>query len=571
MKSTVLMKIPAWGLIVAALLLAACDADEFLTKPPLDELTDENYWSSENNVRTFAYGFYTDHFEGYGTGYFSWGGSFWGDGINDDFAKFVPDQYPTTVPNSSGEWSFDNIRRANLMIDRVSEVPMDEEAVDHWTGIARFFRAMEYADKVNTFGDFPWYGEVIDETNTEQLFRPRSPRTQVMDSVLADFTFAYENVRATDPLTGPEGLVVTRDVVLAFMSRIFLFEGTYIKYHDIDPGKATEYLEAAQWAANQLIDAGNYRLHDNYRTLFNALSLSGNPEVILYRAYDSGEITHSLHTYVNVEAQNGITKSAIDAYLAEDGLPVSVSPLYDGDRSIDEVMTNRDPRLPASIVDELRLTGLRSDYSTTGYSSFKFFNESIANSPEGGNSNFNPTDAVEVRYAEVLLNYAEATAERGALTQADLDKSINLLRDRVGMPHLQIVGGEPAVNGVVYDDPERDPDVPPLLWEIRRERRIELLMEGFRHDDLRRWRKLEYADTPDSDANRGAWIDESEWPDALSVTIEDGATEGYIVPAPSLAAQRVLTDPRVYLAPVPLDQIALYSDQGVDLAQNPGW
>src|SRR5690606_15569616 len=124
-----------------------------------------------------------------------------------------------------------------------------------------------------------------------------------------------------------------------------------------------------------------------------------------------------------------------------------------------------------------------------------FLNESISNLPEGTNSNFNPTDAVVIRYGEVLLNYAEATAELGLLTQVDLDMSINRLRARavVNMPPLQVVGGQPAVNGVVYDDPARDPTISPILWEIRRERRIELVMEaGLRNEDLRRWRKLEY-------------------------------------------------------------------------------
>jgi hypothetical protein len=189
----------------------------------------------------------------------------------------------------------------------------------------------------------------------------------------------------------------------------------------------------------------------------------------------------------------------------------------------------------------LRLSGLTSSYSTTGYVVQKFLNESIRNVPEGTNSNFNPTDAVVIRFGEVLLNYAEATAELGTLTQQDLDISINRLRARadVKMPPLQVIGGQPAVNGVVYADQERDPTVSPLLWEIRRERRIELVMEaGLRNEDLRRWKKLEYTDTQGSDVNRGAWINKADYPAALSVTIEGGSTQGYVIPASALASQR---------------------------------
>jgi hypothetical protein len=159
--------------------------------------------------------------------------------------------------------------------------------------------------------------------------------------------------------------------------------------------------------------------------------------------------------------------------------------------------------------------------------------------------------------------------------QEDLDKSINVLRDRPGIniPHLEVSGDQPAVNGQTYDDPQRDPDVAPILWEIRRERRVELIFEGFRLDDLKRWEKLEYTDMVQyPDINRGAWIDKSNYPDAdlenLEVTEGD---EGYLIPASAEESLRTFDDPRVYLEPIPLDQITLYRDQGVELEQNPGW
>ena len=408
-----------------------------------------------------------------------------------------------------------------------------------------------------------------------QLYRPRDPRDFVMDRVLEDFQFAAENVRTND---GTKGLTVNRATVLAFMSRAMLYEGTWQKYHEGNNEKAKTYLEAAKWAANEIMESGAYSL-DNYREVFNSLNLAGNPEVILFRQYEVGLLTHALNSYNNMEPQTGVSKDAIDSYLASDGLPITVSPLYKGDKSIDNVMANRDPRLHETVVPyELRLNGISVNFSTSGYATHKFLNEDIKDLPEGSSS-LNPTDAPVMRYGEVLINYAEAVAELGtvggpAMTQEDLDRSINVLRARPGitMPDFQVIGGQPAVNGQVYEDPDRDESVPSLIWEIRRERRIELMMEGFRLEDLKRWKKLEYVDTEENvNINRGAWIKRADYPELQSsVTLTDGE-EGYIIPSTSAASMRRFTDPKVYLEPIPLDQIALYKENGVELVQNSGW
>ena len=564
------MKTKIYLIFLLSLFYTGCEED-FLTRDPLDQMTDDTYWKNENNVRTFAWGFYSEYFSGYGSSY-TWGRYFSGQSLNDDFAPSNPAQFTQNVPTSGGGWTFAMVRKANLFIDRVQQVPMEQEAIRHWVGVGRFFRALEYHELVKAFGDVPWYGEVLEETDKELLYKSRDSRTLVMDSVLADFQYAAEHVREED---GEDGLTVNKYVVLAYMSRVFLFEGTFLKYHDIDQNKADEYLEAAKWAANEVINSGKYLLADNYREIFNSLDLAGNPEVILYRKYEAGIITHSLNSYVNKEPQTGPSKDAIESYLADNGLPIAVSPQYQGDKTIEAVMANRDPRMHYTFVaDELRLNGVASNYSTSGYATHKFLNEDIRDLPEG-NSNLNPTDAPVIRYGEVLINYAEVCAELGTLTQGDLDKSINVLRSRngVNMPALQVNGGQPAVNGMIYDDPKREPSVPALLWEIRRERRVELMMEGFRLDDLKRWKKLEYTDTRDNaDINRGAWINRTDYPDLKDdVRIENDAEEGYIIPAWQAESQRLFNDPRVYLNPLPLDQLTLYNEQGAELEQNPGW
>ncbi|ASZ11797.1 RagB/SusD family nutrient uptake outer membrane protein [Chitinophaga pendula] len=561
------MRKKIYTLLLAAASLAACQKN-FLERSPVDRMEDDTYWTNEKNVRTFAWGFYTDYFSGYGSG-FTWGRYFSGQALNDDFAPTSPGQFIRNIPATDAGWSFSNVRRANLMIDRINRVQMDDAAKKHWSGIGRFFRALEYANLVKKYGDMPWYDKVLTETDAE-LYRARDTRVFVMDKVLEDFKFAAENVRVSD---GEAGLTVNKYVVLGFMSRIFLFQGTWLKYHNVDQNKAQEYLQDARWAADEVIKSGKYALGPDYRKVFSSLDLTGHPEMLLFRRYEAGLITHTLNSYNNREPQSGPSKNAIESYLCSDGLPISISPRYAGDKSITNVMSNRDPRLTATFVPALRLDGYVSNYSSSGYATWKFLNEEIKDLPEGS-SNLNPTDAPVIRYGEILINYAEATAELGLLTQSELDKSVNVLRKRtaINMPALQVIGNQPAVNGTAYDDPKRDPTVSPILWEIRRERRIELMMEGFRLDDLRRWKKLAYTDTKaNPDINKGVWIRKADYPNLKTAIIENNAPEGYIIPAWKAESQRLFEDPKVYLDPLPLDQIKLYSDQGKQLLQNPGW
>ena len=572
------MRTNLYIVLLIAVFVGGCKkTDDFLTRYPLDQMTDENYWTTENNVRTFAWGFYTNYFPGYASGNDqSWGGYFYGEKLTDEFAPNAPAQFTRNVPSTAAsDWTFKWVRTANLFIDRIQKVPMSDEAIKHWTGVGRFFRALEFASKVKTYGDFPWYSTVLDETDEEALYKPRDPRTLVMDSVLVDFKYASSNVRELDGPAETKRLVVNKWVVLAFMSRVFLFEGTWQKYQAGNTAKANEYLEAAKWAANEVITKGGFAVAPDYRKLFNSLDLTSNNEIILFRRYESGVggVTHSLASNVNKLPQlAGASKNAIEAYLCKDGLPIALSPGYKGDKTIANTMADRDPRMYGTFVNVLRLEGIESYHTSSGYAVHKFLNEEIKETNEGVSAS-NPTDAPVIRLGEVMLNYAEAAAELGTLTPGDLDMTINKLRTRPGIDikPLQIKGGLPAVSGNVYDDPNRDPTVPSLLWEIRRERRIELMMEGFRGSDLRRWKKYEYIDTKAKpDINRGAWIKKSDFPKA-KVTIEGNAPEGYIIPAFKPESQRSFNDPKVYLTPIPEDQIKIYNDHGVKLIQNPGW
>ena len=583
------MKSKIYILVLLAWLGTGC-SKEFLDRGPLDQESDNIYWSNEKNVRTFAYGFYTTYFVGYGSG-FAFGDYFYqGQSLNDDFAPTSPPQFVKIIPASGGGWSFTNVRKANIMLNRVQNMSsLDEATKKHWMGIARFFRGMAYYRLVKAFGDVPWYGYAMDVSEEAQLYKPRDPRTLVMDSVLLDFKYASENVRATD---GEKGLNVTKWVVEAFMSRVFLFEGTWQKYHLNNAAKAQEYLLAAKAAADDVITNGGYAFNQTYRESFNNLDLSKNTEIIMYRRYATGLLTHALNSYVNGEGQTGPNKNLMEAYLCTDGRPIGTSAVYQGDKTNEKVRTNRDPRLLDTYNPELRPPGSNNRYnklgtSTSGYCTWKFLNDAIRDLPEGSSS-VNPTHAPVIRLGEVLINYAEAAAETGAITQPDLDKSINKLRARPSgtaakVPKLEVLGGLPAIAGVAYTDPKRDPTVSEMLWEIRRERRVELTMEGLRLDDLRRWKKLAYVDNrANPDLNRGCWINRAEWAKVptgswlSNVTLEGGGQEGYIIPAPNALTDRLFIEgdklyTKWYLDPLPLDQIKLYKDKGVDLLQNPDW
>lgn len=553
--------------IIPALTLLSSSCQDYLTQLPEDKLTDDPaFWANESNVENYSYGFYSTYFTGYGMKD-TWGKFFSGETLNDDFAPVTPKSFTKTEPATSSVWSFRNVRKANQFIGNVSSSTMPEHARKHWIGIARFFRAMEYCNLMETYGDVPWFDRVLSETD-DQLYRQRDPRAFVVSKVLEDFEYAAANVKDSN-----DQLKVNKSVVLAFMTRRMLYEASILKYHNLDPQLATSVFEKVREAALMIMNSGKYAISDNYRDLFSSLSLAGNKEVILYREYATGLVTHNLVTHNNIEAQTGASKDLLDSYLKSDGTPVS--PV--ADRNYETYMSNRDGRLSQTFAPALRVRGEYSNYSTTGYACHKFLNDDIKDKQEG-KSNLNPTDAPVMRYAEVLLNYAEACAETGNITQDDLDKSVNLLRARktTNLPPLQVIGSSAAVNGVVYDDPRRDPSVSPVLWEIRRERRVELAMEGFRNADLKRWAKYEYLNTDGSDINRGAWIRKSDFPEMTEVYIENDAGEGYIIPAPKKETQRYfdksdLMSVRVYLEPLPLDQITLYEANGSVLKQNPGW
>lgn len=584
------------NILSAGLLLATAvsfsSCDDFLTRDPQDTVTDvPSFWNNEENLRTSFLDYYTYFFPGYRS---SWerADNFAETNVadwTDDNAQEVATLFTKVAPTSdAGNWNFKKIRNMNLLLSRIQSSTLGEEAKNHWSGVARLFRAMEYAKLVQKFGDVPYYDAVVGSTDNEQLYRARDPRTTVMDKVNEDLAFACANIRVND---GTKGLTVNRAVAQGFASRIMLFEGTWQKYHANNTAKAAEYLKAAKDYAAALMQTNAYSIAPSYKSLTTSEDLAGNPEIIMYRSYVENVVMHSLMSFQNTEMEmSSPSRSFIDAFLTKNGLPIhqAGNTDYKGKEYAKEIQ-NRDPRLADNIDEEsgLRLNGVAAVYAASGYYANRYVNKDLINKP-GGMSNTNTTDAPVMKLNEVMLNYIEAAAELAdlgqyTLTQADFDKTINAIRDRQStkMPHVTLAGNALKVNGVEINDPDRDATVKPIIWEIRRERRVELAYEGLRFNDLRRWGKLEYADmVKNKKLNMGAWINKADYPEnaealaKITLCDENGnivtGNEGYIMPITEVAKMRVMAD-KDYLYPIPVDQITMYETHGFKLTQNPGW
>ena len=602
MKNKILM------LVWVILLTTGCKKN-FLVQEPLASFTDEDFWTSEASVRAFAMGYYADRFPGFGSN--DVGGSYSNhEKLNDDYTSISLPGFANQATTSGGSWDnyFSKIRKDNIFVDRVSKMQFnDEVSSKHWIGIARFFRALDYADFVFDFGDVPYYDKPLSDNDDSLLFKPRDAATFVMDKVLEDFEYASQNVKVDDPQTGPRGLVITKDVVDAFMSRQMLYIGTKIKYDPntsaADRVKAGIYLQAAKDAADRVISSGRYSVADNYQKLCSTIDIAATAavkkEMILYRSYNTGEVTHAIASgdNDNTVQGNAAPKDVIDSYLCTNGFPIKttagVNPVYLGDQAVDNQMKNRDPRLANTFhTDQFYIQYIETGYASTGFKCYKFLDEATKDQAYAVQS-FNITDAPIIRLGEVMMNYIEAAAELAdmglyTVVQSDLDRTINALRKRAGytvasrLPDMKIIGGQPAIGSTVYDDAERDPSVPSFIWEVRRERRLELIYEGFRLHDIKRWRKISYANTElYPKKNLGAWITKSSVTKALILADINGnvtspgntATgSGYLKVSQTVrnGANGYVLD-RDYLESVPTYQIDFYEKNGVILTQNPGW
>ena len=585
-------------MVVATMIAYSCN-DDFLERYPLDQISNESFWNTENDLRVYNNSLYDiarreDHVSilmGHDEGFDSQSRGIWHtDGFTDNtaprhsrhdrFARVRAGMHAVPeVPEWFGYKGWNFLRAINVGMDNYSKAKVSDEVRNKYIGEARLLRGWFYADKVSKFEKVQWVDTELNIDNEDILYGTRDERDFVMGKVLEDINFAVANIPNNWGDGGAPGRV-NRWGALLVKSRICLFEGTWRKYHGLSGADA--WLQEAASAAKELIDDGPYSLYStgdptrDYNAYHRVLDLSGNPEVIYWRRYDPSIYTNHVQSY-HKDYNGGATKNMVEDYLCTDGLPITLSPLYQGDEVYENIFENRDPRLRQTVLhpeDQAiyrfgnhdfdafgypRIQGTAGGLkSYTGYHIIKVYENNAAYATY----NVSATPAIIMRLGEALLNYAEARAELGTLTQGDLDISINKLRDRVGMPHMDI-------NNIPVDPRYVNDGVSPLIVEIRRERRIELFMEGFRYDDLRRWKQGKKLENKDYgmrwDAANKARFDPAGQATVLTSSI-DGVEYLDIYKGTDYATP-VFNENKHYLWPLPTSVIA----QNPNLGQNPGW
>lgn len=550
-------KMRFYKIILPAILfvsIISCSDDLELFAP--DKISDPTFWKTPEDFRLAANLFYTHLPNSRNLD------------LDSDLMRAISPNDVSAGENlpveSNGSWSssYDKIRTTNNLLEQAASHP--EVDASRYIAEAKFFRAYNYYSLVRLYGDVPLITKVLN-TGSDELFNtPRSPRENVIDLCISDLQEAIPNLPLRNTMPATELGRVTKGVAQTLLAKIALFEGTWSKYNG--GSKVTERLQIAVDASNAVINSNQFELYnahgdDSYRQLFwnedaDDESIGIKPEKIFSTRFIEGINFHNSST----DAQGlSATKKAVDTYLCIDGLPIDKSPLFQGYGTYTSEFQNRDNRMLNSIVKDgdqiwtnngilnidAELNYAQQNY--TGYRTWKFNGDGALRA-----ANREISDIEIFRYAEVLLIFAEATFElNGSITDSDLDKSINLLRTRGKIASL--------TNNLVASN-NLD-----MLTEIRRERTVELMFEGERLEDLKRWGiAVDEMQKP----LLGMQWDNSDWNTAPNMGLADFTshgtnTEGFIIKDPQ--STRNFSE-RNLLLPVPLKELLL-----TDWSQNPGW
>ena len=407
-------------------------------------------------------------------------------------------------PDNAGGWSWSQLRNINFFIDNCTSDAVPLAIRNNYIGIARFFRAYFYYDMMKSFGDLPWIDHALDVSDS-LIYATQDKRTLIADKIKEDLDFAIENITNKKD---PSASTITSTVAAAFKSRVCLWEGTYRKYH-VEAGltsSADEWLNEAVSAAQYVMDAG-YSIYmgggvdNSYRMLFTAK----NPisaEVLYAVTFDRslGIVSALNHRWTSVTYGGAAwpTRSFIKTYLMRNGEYFMDQPGAES-MSYTEETKNRDTRLAQTIITpgftrvnngQRVPTPPNYAFANNGYQVIKFLMDDVSLDNVDNNEN----NSILFRYAEVLLNYAEAKAELGTLTDEDWSKTIGVLRARGGI--TTGLNQKPTK----IDTYLRDRFFPNVndasILEIRRERGVELSLEGFGFDDVKRWKLGELLTKP---------------------------------------------------------------------------
>lgn len=586
-------------IILAVALTAGLSSCDLLDTKPMSQMTQTDYFKTETDLQLFTNPLYNNMLDK--------------DPYDDQsdlmVCQTLSDEIlggnKRTVPNSGGGWTWTDLRRINTLLEYADQCD-DKDAVTHYTALARFFRAYFYFEKVKRFGDVPWYDVQLGSAD-EALYNPRDSRELIMTKMIEDIDFAINEL--------PKEVStyrVNRWAALALKAQFCLYEGTYRKYHDVQIDGAndyTYYLDLAAKAAGEVINQGPYKLYStgnpdsDYMMLFAQEDASPD-EYILAIKFDYGLAIHhnaTAFTLVPTQGRPGYTRKMVNMYLMKDGSRFTNRTDWREESFVEETK-DRDPRLAQSIrtpgytrIGKTEVLAPDFGCSVTGYQPIKF----VQNPDDsGGNVDRNDRSTCDIpvyRLAEVMLNYAEAKAELGTLTQDDLDISINKIRDRVDMPHLKLAEANANPDWYLLSDEYGFSNVSGanqgVILEIRRERAIEMIQEGTRYEDLVRWKAGpcldqaltgmyfpgagQYDLTGDGKTDLILYNEGSAKPEAgdgvyvYQIGTEillSGGTRGYVSYHKNIE-RTPYNEERDYLYPIPINERSL----NPDLTQNPGW
>lgn len=521
--------------------VSACDVNRL----PETNISDATFWRSEADLKSAANYLYT-FLPGFNTE------DVWSDDAVGLASNNISDG-SRLAPATDGNYNtpYALVRAANNIIEKAPRAASAGQAIiDRYTGEARFFRAWAYFSLVQKYGDVPLILKTL-EDNSPELTTPAASRAEIYAQIYQDLDFAASKLPTPTALGTADYGRISNTAALAFKARVALFEGTRAKFHKY--GDANAHLTLAVAAAKAVMDS---KQHDLFASYFNLFQYEGegrqNRENIMVRQYGVTVADRvSTHAYYRGSLENGNlspTKSLADSYLMKDGLPISKSPLYKAPVASLDVFANRDERMSATIMkrgDAYMGTKPVFDIAPLVFNKTGFTFRKYSNVDDWTTQN-SLMDRDILRYAEVLLTYAEAKFElENQINDADLEISINLLRNRAKV--VKLSNAFVAENGL------------DMREELRRERRVELAQESFRYWDLIRWK---IAETELPKPVLGNYFFKDEFGTTTTVNL---TPENFILV--QAASFRKFDSEKDYLWPLPINEISLNNN----LKQNPKW
>ena len=482
------MKIKKIAYILCGLLLVSCN-DSFLERYPDTDLSDKTYFTSEKDLELYTNTFYNEliyYYHDYATDNAS---------IYSEPTEIVNMMHGGITEQSVGGWdNWGTLRKYNILLENVHKTKGSPTVINHYIGITRLMRAQWYYEMIKRFNEVPWYSTSLKDTSTDLLYKGKDSRELVVDSIFKDLEFAVNHISADMKNRS----VINKWYAYGMMARIALHEASFRKYHD-ELGlqvSAEHFYKIAINACEKIMETHLFSIDkrggiDNaYENLFISNNLGDSPEILLFKDFDDKQnIKHDaarrVFSYVS-----SLSRSLMENYeYIKNGKAIPFTSVPDYDKmSMPETFKNRDPRYKQTFMypGYIRPGENRPfvpNLYLGGYPQTKF----VAQTADQMDWFRSYNDIPVMRYAEILYIYAEAKAELGILKQADLDATINVVRDRVGMPAILLASLNLNAN-LEKQYPNVTGSQKEVILEIRRERRIEFACECFRYDDLLRWK-----------------------------------------------------------------------------------